>query len=323
MKLFTYIYSFIIQCVFYFGYVGDYFNYKKLTQLPSFYHENIYKYRILSLIIFNTIEPLIKNIIEFISEKSSFFAQSISSIGTPFYISLMLFNTLFLLLCTWILHKIFNLKFFKIKNEKSKILWILTIVTLIGFSEYVVTIYDIISYFFLLSIIYFSYKYFNNAKPKYIFICCVLMFISTLNRETSALNISFISILYLLHYKLNYKEILTHSTFLITTLLSFLVAYIGIRLYFGQSDVVQNIYLIQNIKNPKNLLGIIFFGICIYYINWFSIFPINYLKLFLWLCVPYLIFIIMGGILWEIRLFVPVLIPMIILSVMNKKSWNV
>lgn len=308
----------ILQCIFYFGYVGNYLNYQHLNQLPSFYSEDIYQYRILSVKSFEIFQEYFTQFMNYLNQWP-YFTKSLQNLGTPFYLSLMVFNTIFYVLAYLVLDRILSLQhYFKIK-EKEKILTIVFSILVIGISQYVLTPYDLSSYFLLFVGIWLSLKYFEKSEFNYLFFLCLIIIFSTLNRETSALNISFFALLWF-HKNNNSLFKKTKIWPLALVILVFILTYIGIRLYIGKTQVVQNIYLVQNLTEIKNLLGIAFFGIVLYFTKLFSNSTSwQSIKQFLFLASPYILVIFLSGILWEIRLFVPLILPIFILLYLR---WN-
>ncbi len=298
--------AFIIQCVFYFGFESSYFNYKNLNEMPHFYKDNIYKYRFFSIEFFEFFDRIFQYIWEAISRNKSI-QKSAQSVGTPFYFSLFLFNALFLIFSILTVNLILKMKYFLDLKESFKIAFSLFIIFLIGLSEFVITPYDLPSIFLILSGVYFSLKYFQSQHYKFLVFVSIVIAISTLFRESAALNLSFLAALTFQKFGFSSSAFSQYLKILGLPVFTFLCTYIGLRIYLDGSEVVQGNYLMHNILEFKNLLGILFFVICLKLGKYLG--ENRQLgNLFLIFCLPYFITLLFGGILWELRLFVPVLI---------------
>lgn len=307
----------LLTMVFY-GFNSAYFPYSTLEKLPDYYYSNVYNFRFISRdalvwffeqfnAIFTSLNPTLK--------------EYASQYGTSFYHSFFLFNAFFLVLTSWCLNEILALKIFAKSSEKAKLTIHILILLLISITSYVLTPYDSPALFLFAMTLFFTLKYFEEKKLKLLIIISTLIFISTLNRETSSLNIAFLGALFL-DKEILKKEKLQQFTKIITLpVFAFLLAYISVRIFMktDEATVSEGIYLVQNLSKPNNLLGILFFIIFIRLSQKLSSSQQNLSKIsgFLLLCSPYLLMILMVGILWEIRLFIPIIIGMILLSQMN------
>jgi hypothetical protein len=141
----------------------------------------------------------------------------------------------------------------------------------------------------------------------------LLMIISTLNRESSAVSLAFLAAILFYHHKNDYKKWIK---ILLPSVLAFLIAYFGMRYYLGfDGSALQTDTMIGNIKSPYSLIGLLF-CIC----TTFIVFAtgnsltdrIN--KYFLIFSIPYILSCFITGIMVEYRLWVPMLIGMIVIN---------
>ncbi len=304
----VFIFAFILQCVVYFGFESAYFNYKNLEQLPSFYSENIYRYRFLAIDLFvefaHWFEPLFERL-----KDSETISKNAKTLGSNFYLCFFIFNTFFFLALVFLLFKTFSL--FNYKNTNA-LQFILIAIILVAFSEYVITPYDMLAYCLNVIGIYFTLQFFNTRKIIFFSLFCISIIISTLVRETSAINLAFFMVVFIKKNRFDFREIKSKIWLILVPTFLFVLTYIGLRFYFGSPEVIQGNYWVQNLLKPKNILGIAFFIVVSRYLIYLSQ-KKNLLRLFIFFCAPYLVTIFFGGILWEIRLFTPLFLSMIFL----------
>ncbi len=313
-------FAFILQVIIYFGFDSAYFSYKSLHQLPDFYGNDIYRYRIFSTELLNSFVNMISPLLNQLREVD--FLQGIfSTSGTNFYIAFFLFNTVFFLATLFAFIYVLKMKSFASVSSEKKYFLTVFIILILSISKYVMTPYDDISYFFLILGFQLSYSYINNPKIKTLILFSILIFISTLNRETSALNLSFFAALLLSSNAVTFNQIKKITPTILMPIAAFLLAYVGVRIYFEEAQMIQDNYWINNLSGFKNILGIVFFIVCLKIIWEFG--KNNFAnQLFLLLCAPYFFVIFMGGILWEFRLFIPVIlgVSFLVLNPNNTKK---
>lgn len=308
----------IFLTIVFYGFNSAYYPYAQLEKLPDYYYSNIYNYRFLSrdvlAWVFEQFNAVFINLNPTIKEYALHY-------GTPFYHSFFLFNAFFLVLTSFSLKEILALKIFAKSSEKAKLTIHILILLLISITSYVLTPYDSPALFLFAITIFFTLKYFEERKPQQLIIISALIFISTLNRETSSLNIAFLGALFLNKEILKKEKLQQLVKIIALPVFAFLLAYISVRIFIKteEATISEGIYLVQNLTKPNNLLGILFFIIFIRLTQKISSSKQNISKIsaFLLLCMPYLLMILMVGILWEIRLFIPIIIGMILLSQMN------
>ncbi len=317
--LYTILLPSIISFATYFGYFSRYNNYYYVEKMPDNYFENVYKYRFLSRDIIIWLQYYVKKYIFYIKNDSSFINKVLVKLGaSEFYLLIFAYNTVFYILTSIIFFFILN---YRSKSHNSIIENLILIISvfIIGLSQYVVTPYDLSSLFLLslsmLLIIDLNYKY---SLLKYILLLIIIV-ISTLNRETSALSLSFYLVIILNH---NYKidHLIKISKQLFFPILCFLIPYIIIRIKYDNegysNSVIMANFLKLNFTEFKNILGIIFYIIFTYLSISLCHKKSQKINIFLYILFssPYILIILYAGILWEIRLFIPLLLCQLVLS---------
>lgn len=197
-------------------------------------------------------------------------------------------------------------------TETEKILITIVAIFTIAISQFVIVPYDVSSYFFLLIFFYFLIKFIVKNSSFNLAILVILMMISILNRESSALSLSLMATLLYAKFGLKKESILPLAIVGIT----FVAIYLGMRLLSESFTTNDGNLLAQNFTQPKNLLGILF---------WMTFFLLstilvkdqkakNSILIFHLLSVPYLIMCFYTGILYEVRLYVPIFLSALFLG---------
>lgn len=311
---------FLLQIIVFYGFNSAYYPYSKLENLPDYYYESVYNYRFLSRDMLNF---LFNKIHVFFEHKDANTQNFSLKYGTLFYHTLFLFNSIFLVLSSWSIFKIFNLKKFAKTDHKLKLIIHILLLCLVSLGNYVLTPYDNSAIFFFCLIIYFSIIYIDTKNLNHLVIISLLILIATFNRETSSLNIAFLAALMVSNKIVNKETLQKTFKTLILPVSAFLIAYIFVRVFLNNGAktlaVNEGIYFVQNISKLNNIAGIFFFLIFIRIAYFLAISKENKTKIstFLLFSTPYLVMILFVGILWEIRLFVPIIFGMVFLSQMN------
>ena len=235
------------------------------------------------------------------------------------YLSFFLLNTFFLVLTSAVMVLITETKNF-VATSSEKILFTAVALFTIGLSQFVIVPYDISSYFFLmlffLTLIRYTVK---NSVIQLIFLA-ILMLISTLNRESSALSLSLTATL--LYAKFGLKK----GTLIPVALLgiTFLMAYFGMRLMNESFTTNDGNLLIQNFSQPKNVLGLLFW--LLFFV--FSVLlakdrkAVQNILIFHLLSTPYIVMCFYAGIIYEIRLYIPLFLCALFLSRTKIKTFE-
>ncbi|MBX3042263.1 MAG: hypothetical protein KIT33_09010 [Candidatus Kapabacteria bacterium] len=314
----------IMTVITHFGYISGYTEgvFSKDTFISQ-YDKGIYKYRILSssLILetdkiltnytnLNSMDNMLTRIVKFMDDSGEL----------SFYFSYFAVNTVFSILSALFFYLIlFNL--FDRKISSKLYLLLISYILILPIFHYVLVPYDYSAYFFNNLIIYL---FLINEKSTKTYLTILIMFsilIATLNRETSALVISFMIAYYFYRSEklsLIFQKILLPS-------LAFIATYFGLRFFLGfESGIFQNFRLIENFISPLNLFGIftgLFFISLLYRIS--EAISRKAIITFLVVSLPYIAIVFFSGVTYEIRLWAPMLLNISILTIIGYSKSNV
>lgn len=273
------------------------------------FHSGIYQYRILSGYFLIWIYDFLSSLnIDYQIFKLKFFNTDAEP---KMYLSFFILNTIFLILSSIVLVFITETKNF-IATQSEKILMISVAIFAISLSQFVIVPYDVSSYFFLLFFFFFLLKYLEKDSALNLIILLVILIISTFNRESSALSLSLAATLLYAKFGLKKKMYLP----IIFLFVSFIAVYLGMRLWSESFSTNDGNLLEENFTQPKNFLGILFWMI-------FFIFTLILAKdrkgvrlilIFHVLSFPYILMCFYTGILYEVRLYIPIFLTSLILS---------
>ncbi len=273
------------------------------------FHSGIYQYRILSGYFLIWIYDFLSSLnIDYQIFKLKFFNTDAEP---KMYLSFFILNTIFLILSSIVLVFITETKNF-IATQSEKILMISVAIFAISLSQFVIVPYDVSSYFFLLLFFFFLLKYLEKDSALNLIILLVILIISTFNRESSALSLSLAATLLYAKFGLKKKMYLP----IIFLFVSFIAVYLGMRLWSESFSTNDGNLLEENFSQPKNFLGILFWMI-------FFIFTLILAKdrkgvrlilIFHVLSFPYILMCFYTGILYEVRLYIPIFLTSLILS---------
>ncbi|WP_027377062.1 hypothetical protein [Kaistella palustris] len=308
--LFSAFLAFTLSTFLYFSFGNIYsskiLNYQEFTAQFS---AGIYQYRILSsYLLFGVYDILSAVPIDYEIYRFKFFS---SAAEPQMYLAFYILNTTFLVLCSSLMAFVLNGKQF-ITTDAEQILLISTAVFAMVFSQFALVPYDISSYFFLLLFFLFFLKYLETRSTLRLMIVALIMNISTLNRETSALSISLAGTLLFSKYGFSKKSIQP----LLVLAVTFVAVYVGMRLFQQSFSTNDGNLLIKNFSDPKNLLGILCW--LVFFVFTLLIAKdkkaVRHILLFHILSVPYIVMCLYSGILYEIRLYVPLFLTSLLLA---------
>lgn len=279
------------------------------TDFQNQFHSGIYQYRVLSGYFLTLIYDILSTFnIDYQSFKFKFFNADSEP---QMYLSFFLLNTIFFVLSGLVMTLITETKNF-IATETEKIVLIVVAIFTIGLTQFVIVPYDVSSYFFLLLFFYFLLEYVEKNTTSNLLILIVLMILSTLNRESSALSLSLMATVVYMKFGLKKERILPVVILGIT----FISVYLGMRLMSESFSTNDGNLFAQNFSQPKNILGILF---------WITFFLLSILLakdkravrtilIFHFLAFPYILMCFYTGILYEIRLYVPIFLTSLFLG---------
>lgn len=302
--------AFTVSSFVYFGFANIYSS--KILNDQSFqeqFHSGIYQYRILSAYFLVWIYDFLSTLnIDYELFKLKF----LNSNSEPqMYLSFYILNTFFMMLSAAMIILITESRSF-VATHSERLLITAVAVFSIAISQFVVVPYDVSSYFLLLVFFYILLQYLEKQSTSKLITLSLVILISTLNRESSALSLSLAATL--LYFKFGLKK----ETILPIAVLGlvFIGVYFGLRMVNGNFTTNDGNLLIQNFTQPKNLLGILFWLV-------FFIFTlmlakdkkaVKHILTFHLLSFPYLILCFYTGILYEIRLYIPLFLTSLLLS---------
>ena len=308
--IFVALLAFTVNSFVYFSFGNIYsskiLNYENFQQQ---FHSGVYQYRILSGYFLIWIYEFLSILnIDYEIFKLKFFnPESEPKIFLSFYV----LNTFFLVLSSAMMVLITESKNF-IATSLEKILLISIAIFTIALTQFVVVPYDVSSYFFLLLFFFVLIKYLENHSSLNLFLMILIIVVSTLNRESSALSLSLAATLLFTKFGLK-KDMLFP---LIILGIAFLATYLGMR-FFGENFTTNDGNLFtKNFTQPKNILGILFWLI-------FFFFTLilardraaqKNILIFHLFSIPYIFMCFYAGILYEIRLYVPLFLTSLFLA---------
>ena len=312
----------IISVVTHFGYISGYTS--DVISKETFkeqYDSGIYKYRILSkYLLLETDNLLSQTRLNQMDNMLSRIVGFIDSKGTlSFYFSYFIINSVFSILGVWIFYLI-SIKYFFVGNINKSILAVLFYLLGVSMFQYVLVPYDYTSFFFNNLIIYL---FLSQKSQKSILLMSTMLLtivLATLNRETSALAISFM-LTVLFADKKNIYETLKGIAL---PSAAFIITYLGLRFALGfDSGLFERVKLFNNFVSPLNLFGV-FVGIfsiyLVYYFAENSIVRKN-LSYFILFSMPYIIVSVISGVMYEIRLWTPLIINLVIILLYYRKEF--
>lgn len=308
--IFAALLAFVVNSFVYFSFGNIYsstiLNYE---DFQNQFNSGIYQYRILSGYFLIWIYEFLSTLnIDYQIFKLKFLNQNAAP---QLYLSFFLLNTFFLVLSSVLMILITESKNFVATNSE-KILLTAVSIFVVALSQFVIVPYDVSSYFFILFFFLFLIKYIEKTSISNLIILSIILAVSTINRESSALSISLAATLLL--SKFGFKK---EAVFPIAILgIVFVAIYLGMRLLNESFTTNDGNLLAQNFEQPKNILGLLFW--LLFFV--FTLFLAkdrkaarNILTFHLF-AIPYIAMCFYTGIIYEIRLYVPLFLTSIFLA---------
>lgn len=308
--IFAVLLAFTVNSFVYFGFANIYSS--KILNIESFqdqFHSGIYQYRILSGYFLIWIYDFLSSLN---LDYSIFKLKFLNPDSEPqMYLSFYILNTFFIMLSGAVMVLITDLKSFVATNSE-KLLIIAVAIFCVALSQFVIVPYDISSYFFLLVFFYFFIQYLEKQSVSKLIFLSIIILVSALNRESSALSLSLAATLLYSKFRLKKESILPIAGLAIV----FIAVYFGLRITSENFTTNDGNLLIHNFTQPKNILGLLF---------WLIFFAftliltkdqkaVKHILLFHLLSFPYLVLCFYTGILYEIRLYIPLFLTSLILT---------
>ena len=240
-------------------------------------------------------------------------------VNETFYFTYFVTAVIFSVLTALCLLLIFDLRpLFQLTNSR-KILATSFIILFIGFTQFAITPYDTLSYFLLTLGILTCLKYLHSGSIFFLMALCLVIMVATLNRESSLMILSFMAAIYwgnnpLFDFQWIKKMILPA--------ICFLLPYVALRMYLsGNNQFSDGLFLYSNLDVTKlsSMTGVFFALIILYMIFNMASSEENkrLIRRFMLMASPYMLIIFLVGIIIEYRLWVPVIIPAAILSMID------
>ncbi len=302
--------AFTVNSFVYFGFANIYSS--KILNFADFqeqFSSGIYRYRQLSGFFLISVYDFLGTLN---LDYSIFKLKFLNPDSEPqMYISLYILNTFFLVLTAAMMALISETKAF-IATNTEKILIISILIFTIALSQFVIVPYDISSYFFLMLFFWLLLKYLEKSSVSNLIILAVIIAFSTFNRESSALSLSLAATLLFSKFGLKKETVFPVAVLGIT----FVVVYLGMRFSAETFSTNDGNLLAENFTQPKNYLGMFFWAV-------FFAFTLLISKdrnstknilLFHALSLPYIAMCFYTGILYEVRLYVPLFLSSVFLA---------
>jgi len=205
-------------------------------------------------------------------------------------------------------------------SQPFKDLIVLFFILVIGLTQFVVTPYDTVGYFFQAAGMLLFLKYFTTGKTIYFTGLLLSIAIATFNRETSLLILSFMAAIYFYIYRLNPVWIKK----MILPVLCFLLPYLYLKLFQGGGAAFTDenkLSVNLDIRNSYAIRGLAFSAFILYFIMvTINRYRSPLVKFFLFFALPYLVIIHAVGVMIEYRLWLPVLEAAIILALIQPQN---
>jgi len=198
-------------------------------------------------------------------------------------------------------------------TQNLKDLLVYFLVLLIGFTQFVVTPYDAIGYFFEALGMLLFLKYLRTKNLLLYIGLLITIVLATVNRETSLIILSFMTAIYFSQNGLK-KDWIQQ---MILPVLCFAIPYLILKLLPGEESSFTNesqFSINFNITNPYSLMGLSFAAFVIYFMWNLSVANRRLIKSFLFFSLPYIIIILIVGLLLEYRLWMPLLQGALVLA---------
>lgn len=294
----------------YFGFVSNYS--KGLFSIDGFlaqYTHGVYKYRVLGRWLYMQTHELISHInLSSLPVNATMKAMD-PGFSIHAYVSYFLLNTVFLCMTCLTLQALLN-KFGRFSTVVEKDFYISTLTCMTAITQFAVVPYDVMSYFFMCLGMYLILA--GNQAWTSVTITSLLatVILATLSRETAALILSFHACIHVDRYGWKFNKDLR---VLVLMVAGFLATYIGLRMALGtEQSTFQKITFHENIS-LKGFVGLAFFFSASALLIRDPI-ALRRAAIYLLFTAPYLGYVLVTGLLYEIRLWVPILLAIAVLA---------
>lgn len=308
------IYPFVASYIAFTGFVSNYtletFSYEGFI---SQYSSGIYKYRVLGqklmLLLYNLIQrfPIIK--IQARALETAAQPVDFSLYSAYFYL-----NAISLCVAGALLFTLIS------RNQKDHFQADLThlfLITIIAFSEFVVTPYDILSYTLILAILAVMTQKTAMQLP----LSCLLVMLLTLTRESAVLALC---IWVSLHWPQIRNSLITKKYSqeigsLLILVVVFASTYTSLRIFYGTDQAVSNGVITLQWRGIRTYLGLLFL-LSVHGTLVLSSWQHSSVRIFTVSSLPFLLANLLVGITWEIRLWIPFILIVTILKLLENTN---
>jgi hypothetical protein len=317
---------FLIQYTFFYRFTPNYMiNVFSEESFNDFYGQSVFRYRVLSTHLQLFVYHQLKSTkgIEKVTPHPKYQKRlpALDAKGNElFYLSYFVVHLFFAIVLAFALLLLFDFNPFYNLSLQQKIFLPLFVLLMVGFSQFVLTPYDIISYFLLVFTFWASLHYIRTGGVGWLLVLCGAIVISTLTKESVVLNISALAALFFSAYRWSvvfFKKIAP-------PVMAFLFTYLALKLSLsGNTDFTAGLKLHINFRaEPSSAMGILFSLFILYAFTHFSDNTQNkkLIRYFLLFSLPFLISIPLVGILIEFRLWMPVILMVLLLSLLNSAA---
>ena len=310
--------AFVINTFIYFSFANVYSS--EILTYQNFegqFSSGIYQYRILSGFFFFWVYDLLSGLqINYDIFKLKFLQKDSEP---QVYVAFYILNTLFLLASTLVLHFILQRKEIMATSIEKLMIGTITVFS-IAITQFVIVPYDVSSYFFILLFALVFIKYLEKESGLLFTLLCIILVLSALNRETAALSLSFAATLLYSKFGISRKALFK----LLPLVVCFVSVYIGLRYFMKTFTTNDGNLFLQNFTEPKNLLGILFW--LVFFLFSFQLAKTSRNKkmilLFHVFALPYLVMCFYSGILYEVRLYVPLFLCSLLLGNLKTEEFK-
>jgi hypothetical protein len=188
---------------------------------------------------------------------------------------------------------------------------------LIVISQYVLTLYDLPAFFFVglgMIVVLADLSVLVRAVLLTIIVC-----LGAATRETASLILAFAACAYFLQHRLRIHRNLIP---IVAATCGFIVVYVSLRLALGGGDAVSMGLMFRENLHFRSLVGILFLISMLFFLyREASSVQRRALIVFQITSAPYLVPVVLVGLWFEIRLWVPLLICMIVVRAYAESLW--
>ena len=310
----------VLSYVVYFGFITNYTsNVFTEDSFEAQYEQGIYRYRYLSRPVLEHTHELLQDLFQ--EDQLTRLAVNNQEISSHFYYSYFAVNSLFYVLTCLFLFLIFDTSYMSFQSVQERLALFTGVVLLIAITQFVVTPYDQISYFFEVLAIFMILRWVREKKKGQLLLICLLVVLATLNRESSAIILSIMATMVVARYGISMQT----GRMITFPLLCFIITYFGIRVVFGfDTGFFERIQLKANLLRIESQIGILFWLLLFSFAFFSARQPVNryYLLLFHFFSLPYIFMCLLTGMMFELRLYIPLFLGSIIIASADEKHFH-